>query len=124
MIRKIGGGRFFLNDAEKIITEQFVKQGYLQKEKVELESGNFEERIQYQWGHRANFEFPKEGILNTVAKERNCLYIWHNSWSVFKLQSNFSVFIFQIMDKDASYFSRQYKEIQNEGDETEHMDIS
>lgn len=57
-------------DYKKIITETFVKQLYLKREKVVLESGGTDERYQYQWGLRAAQEFTKKDILDNVAKVR------------------------------------------------------
>lgn len=57
-------------DYKKIITETFVKQLYLKREKVVLESGGTDERYQYQWGLRTSLEFTKKDIFDNVAKVR------------------------------------------------------
>lgn len=52
----------------KFVTETLVKQMYLKREKVTLESSALHERIQYSWGVRAEHEFPKKDMLKKVAK--------------------------------------------------------
>lgn len=54
-------------DVRKLITDTFIRQMYLKRDKVVLESGGHEERYQYQWGTRALHEFPKKDILDSVA---------------------------------------------------------
>lgn len=45
-----------------------MKQLYLKREKIEVETGASGEKFEFSWGARANLEFPKKDILDTVAE--------------------------------------------------------
>ncbi|XP_013102157.2 melanoma-associated antigen D2 [Stomoxys calcitrans] len=58
---------YFGDNIKKLITETFVKQLYLKREKVvsEMES---EVKFYYSWGFRAHMEFDKKMVLEATAK--------------------------------------------------------
>lgn len=60
----------YFGDVAKYIKEVFPKQHYLRRTKMEIEGVN-EERIVIKWGQRANLEFDKKKILQTVGKIMN-----------------------------------------------------
>lgn len=62
-----GDDHDYFGDVKKLITETFVRQLYLKREKIVVETGGGE-KFEYSWGARANLEFPKKDILDTVAE--------------------------------------------------------
>ncbi|XP_059609427.1 melanoma-associated antigen B3 [Phlebotomus argentipes] len=55
-------------NANKLLTETFVKQLYLVREKDYEEGGDADFVIQYSWGPRSEFELSKKAVLDYVAQ--------------------------------------------------------
>ncbi|XP_031619107.1 non-structural maintenance of chromosomes element 3 homolog [Contarinia nasturtii] len=82
----------YFGNFRTLITEPFVKQMYLKKEKIEMENTNMDDKFEYSWGPRADLEFNKKDCLEWVAK---------------------------IMKKPASSFVKQWNECQSEDEDVE-----
>jgi len=72
---------YFNYNVSKTITESFVKQLYLKREKIQLVSSNEAEFV-LSWGYRAHLEFPKKNVLDIVAhilqKPTICFFRQHS----------------------------------------------
>lgn len=96
-------------DIRKLVSEIFVKQMYVKREKTVLETAAHEERFQYTWNIRAHHEFPKQNMLDNVAK-----VYWSTPLGSISIYCTVSVFA-QVMNRPASQFKKQFLEIH--GDE-------